>query len=607
MIELTQKQKDVLSADGHALVKGGPGSGKTTVSILKAGIIVKEQLRRGQSVLFLSFARATVSRVLEAIDEEGDLSREVKRLIEVDTYHAFFWRLIKTHGYLLGLPRRLNILTPHNEAVALSEIRKDYKAEEKLSAAERAEKKEREDVERLRLASDEGQVCFDLFADLVGQLLHGSNKIRALMANAYPTIILDEFQDTAADQWHVIQALGRSSDLLALADPEQRIFDFIGADPERLNHFIEEFNVVPIDLSDENHRSTGTEIVKFGNDILTGRYSNSSYKGIVCGVFQPNKNQAITKVFTETLQARKRLIENDPRDWSLAILVPTKRMTRLVSDAFREPLGSLPRIEHYAAVDMEAAILAAEIIAYGLECHSATVDAAEFVTLIANYFRGKGGDSPSRASLEEASRILEAYEKAVSRRAEGKDVLKRSVFLPIETAILGLSTLTLTGDPGADWLTVRKHFAASGCRRLSEIANEVRNIRVLERGTQLREALSQSWRDAGRYADALEIVRQAFIRDHFATNTKPETGVVVMNMHKAKGKQFDEVIVFEGWPKIVKGRVVANPDRVVRGNMRENIDDQARQNFRVSVTRAKRQTTILTPKGNPCVLLTPGS
>jgi len=607
VIELTEKQKDVLAADGHTLVKGGPGSGKTTVSILKAGNIVRERLRRGQRVLFLSFARATVSRVLEAIDEEGELPSEVKRQVEVDTYHAFFWRLIKTHGYLLGLPRRLNILTPHSEAVALSNIRNDYKSPDKLTAAERGEKKQRVDAERIRLAMEEGLVCFDLFADLAGQLLHGSNKIRALIANAYPTIILDEFQDTAANQWRVIQALGRDSELLALADPEQRIFDFIGADPERLNHFIEEFKVVPFDLSDKNHRSKGTDIAHFGNDILKGKYSKSRYEGIAVELFEPNQNQAITKVVTETLQARKRLIADGPKNWSLAILVPTKRMTRLISDVFREPLGNLPRIEHHATVNMEAAILAAEIIAFGLQSHNSAVNVEGFVTLICNYFRGKGGDTPGKTSLQEAARILAAYEAALDRRQAGKKVAKKSVFLPIEAAVLGLTDLALTGDPDADWMTVRNHFAGAKCKRLKEIATEVRNIRLLERGTQLRETLSQNWRDMGRYADALEIVRQAFIREHFATNTKPETGVVVMNMHKAKGKQFDEVIIFEGWPRIAKRKIVANPDRIVHGNLRENVDDQTRQNFRVSITRAKRRTTILTPKGNPCVLLTPES
>ena len=115
-MELTQTQTIVLATDGHQLVTGGPGSGKTTVSILRAAKIARDTLKPGQRVLFLSFARATVSRVLEAIDEEKDLSSSERARIEVDTYHSFFWRILKTHGYLVGLPRRLSILTPPAEA-----------------------------------------------------------------------------------------------------------------------------------------------------------------------------------------------------------------------------------------------------------------------------------------------------------------------------------------------------------------------------------------------------------------------------------------------------------------------------------------------------------
>lgn len=603
MIDLSDEQKKVMAAEGNLLVLGGPGSGKTTVAILKAGKLVNEVLAPSQKIIFLSFARPTVARIIEALDETEEISKDAKRLIEIDTYHAFFWRLIRTHGYLLGLPRKLSLLTPAAEAIALSGIRADYPGPRKISDAQLDEKQAREYAERSRLSNEEGRICFDLFADLASQVLHGSQKIRQLIGGAYPYIILDEFQDTDADQWNVVRALGQESEIIALADPEQRIYEFIGADPERLNHYKDEFAPSDFDLKDDNYRSGGTQIAQFGNDILKGKFAAKAYDGIDFVGFPANQNQAHATLKGQVFQARKRLIKSGKNDWSLAILVPTKRMTRTVSDHLRSTQGNMAPIEHSAAIEIEAAVLAAEIISFLMQPKAPKGDFAQFVRLICNFFEGRGGDTPAKTHLAESARITAALQKAQQARANGKQIAANSIILPMARTYHAARGVELTGDPDADWLAIRDRLDDGDCKRLKEVATESRNLRLLDRGTQLRAALSESWRGSTTYADALEIVRQAFVQEYFAMASRPESGVVVMNMHKAKGKQFDEVIVFEGWPRYDKEKIVANLDRIVRGNSKGQDLSQARQNFRVSVTRAKSRTTILTPKADPCVLL----
>lgn len=605
MVNLTPTQKEVLAADGPQLVVGGPGSGKTTVSILKAAKLARERLRPGQRVLFLSFARATVSRVFEAIDEERSVTKEDKKRIEVDTYHSFFWRILKAHGYLVGFPRQMTILTPPNEAIALSAIRSGFKAPSKLSDAEKAQKTAMEAAERMRLATEEGRVCFDLFAERVAILLHGSAKVRELISTMYPFIILDEFQDTSAEQWRAVEAIGKSSTLIALVDPEQRIFDFIGADPERLNHFKAAFRPSEHDLAGDNHRSKGTDIAIFGNHLLTGKFREEPYQGVDAELFASNPNQAYASLVAQVLKARQRLLALGRSDWSLAILVPTKRMTRLVSDNLRAPFGNVPPIAHTAAVDMEGPILAAEVIAFLLQQRSHNGCFDEFVDVLCSFFYGCGGATPTKGELEEAGRFKSALEKWNGCLAKGKPTPSNSVLQATLAVYQAASAVALSGQPDVDWTTVRAVLEAGGCKRLVKVAQEARNVRLLERGTQLRQSLSQDWRDTGGYKNALAITRQAFVQEHFATAHKPESGVVVMNMHKAKGKQFDEVIIFEGWPKWVKGEIVGNRDRIVGGNVKAGPMTQARQNFRVSVTRAKIRATIMSPKDDLCVLLIP--
>jgi DNA helicase-2/ATP-dependent DNA helicase PcrA len=363
------------------------------------------------------------------------------------------------------------------------------------------------------------------------------------------------------------------------------------------------FKPSEFDLADDNHRSGGTHIAHFGNDILKGKFQSKSYDGITLLAFPANQNQAYAALKGQVLQARKRLMDSGNNDWSLAILVPTKRMTRAVSDYLRSEQGGMAAIQHSAFIDVEAAVLAAEIIAFLLQPKVPKGDFQAFVQLVCNFYEGRGGDSPSKTHIAESAKISAALDKARQALADGKHVHKSSLIRPMLATYQAARAANLTGNPDADWLAVRAQLDESPCKRLKEVAVELRNLRLLDRGTQLRAALSENWRASLSYGDALEIVRRAFVQEHFASAWRPETGVVVMNMHKAKGKQFDEVIIFEGWPIIVKKQIVSNPDRIVRGNSRDQDLSQARQNLRVSITRAKSRTTILTPQADPCVLL----
>ena len=218
----------------------------------------------------------------------------------------------------------------------------------------------------------------------------------------------------------------------------------------------------------------------------------------------------------------------------------------------RSPPAGMTEIPHTATIDREAAILAAEIVAFLMQSDTDGRHFEQFIGLLRNYYHGKGGDTPTKGDLKEAENIQRAYDEWLARKAAGKAIRQNSILVNILSVYAATRALHFTGDPDHDWRAVRGILEKGECPRLNGIAGEVRNVRLLGRGTQLRLELSEDWRDNGTYSKALAITQQAFIREHFSSNSKPEAGVVVMNMHKAKGKQFDEVIIFEGWPKVAK-------------------------------------------------------
>lgn len=564
------KRSAVLSETGNILVMDGPGSGKTTIALFKAKRIVETGiLKSGQKVLFLSFARATISRIEE---QAGALiPNEIKKNIEITTYHGFIWNILKNHGYLLnGHP--IKLWPPHESARKLSGIPKDQLIEAKKETYFR-----------------QGLVHFDLFAQLCNQLLTDSQSLRKIITNIYPVIILDEFQDTNLDEWELIKTLGKESTLIALADPDQRIYDFRGADPRRISHYLEHFNPPLFDFGQENNRSNGTDIAQYGNDLLSGGNKGKQYNNVNI-IPYPLRKKPLNHAYLKynVLEACKRLSQESIDRWSLAILVPTNALMLEVSDSFqREQMlangQKLPIIPHDVAIETAGPSLAAMFLATLLEGDCSD---RNMLSALINHIVGRRGNKALPKADFALAVALEEYLK--SGRINGKNrkaIIKDCEFLAKEACMM-----TRSGNVIVDWISLTELISSKPSQQLKQVASDLKYLRLLQKGSQLYSSLDELWRRTHTYNGAIEAVSSALMQEHFSTSTRTWDGINVMTIHKAKGKEFDEVIIYEGW---FQNRIVSRPDRV----------DQSRLNLRVAVTRAKKRATIMTPNKDPCPLL----
>ena len=289
------------------------------------------------------------------------------------------------------------------------------------------------------------------------------------------------------------------------------------------------------------------------------------------------------------------ILDKGVEDWSLAVLVPTKQLMLDVSNY----LGSnqilqngkkVPSIDNKAALDAAGPALAASTMANVLAGGATPTEIAQrLIRDLSNHMRGrKGGERPSQQQLDLADSLDQLLDTGSIRGSRRKALADEC--LVIAKARLELA---LVGDPGADWLAVRRLFEVAKADELVKVALDARFLKFLNRGAQLRSRLAEIWRSKGSYEGAEQAVDNALVTEHFATSKQGFRGVHVMTLHKSKGKQFTEVIIYEG----------SFQGRIVRDNVNKREGAQALLLLRVGVTRAEQFTSILTPLRKPCPFL----
>jgi len=378
-LKIEDKHEAILAQEGHLLVVGGPGSGKTTIALVKAQRRCSD-LKPGQEILFLSFSRAAVRQILTACKDI--LTAKERKLIQVKTYHSFCLEVLESHGRLL-CGRPVSFLYPGDERLRKSTFHGDW------------------DAERSRLSMQEGLYCFDLFARSVATLYEQCNALRMLYADKYPFVIVDEFQDTDDDQWRIIQECLRVTDVFCLADPEQRIFEYRkNVDPRRIESLRELVKPAEFDFGGDNHRSPTAGILQFANAILYNRSPLPKTKEVKIvyydgQAFESMVHAVVLWIFSGL---RREGIENP----CVAVLCRSNpfvaRLSGILAEEHRFRGQTLLPVEHDVVWDADLSAASAQVVGSILEWPTKDLHPAVQDTLqsIAHYYRLKNAESPSK-------------------------------------------------------------------------------------------------------------------------------------------------------------------------------------------------------------------
>jgi DNA helicase II / ATP-dependent DNA helicase PcrA len=253
---------------GKALVRAGPGSGKTFTERQRVLHLIKNGARP-ERIALLAFTRAhgLAMMILAAAKKLGLYQVELKPTSVADILAAMAVddgnRRLETYlcvqKALAKLPSPKGLLPWTVYGYAKGPYRRLYAGFE-------------------RFRRRHGLLTFDDMLLDAYLLLRHHKVLRKQVAGWFDHIMVDEFQDINFVQfWLLDTVASRATSYLAIGDEAQAIYGFRGASSIWLEKFVRRYQAQQFSLSD-NFRSRG-EVTTFSNRVLFGAKPLSTTKG----------------------------------------------------------------------------------------------------------------------------------------------------------------------------------------------------------------------------------------------------------------------------------------------------------------------------------------
>lgn len=290
---------------GPLLVLAGPGSGKTRVLTFRIVRLIEESPDERFQVLGITFTNKAALEMRTRIDS---LLRHGRERAHLTTFHSFAANILRQHGSHVGLRPDFAILAePADREAVLADalarsapvaaLAHDLRPNQVLPAVDRMLDEcvppdhaldwlgGHEQAELLAdvyaryraLLIENNQMDFGSLLALAVQLLESRPAIARQVRQIYEFVCVDEYQDTNAVQDRLLARLvpEESPNLFVVADDDQLIYEWNGANPTRLRDLASRYGMPTIQLP-ENFRCP-PDVIRLANSLIahnTGRPSD---------------------------------------------------------------------------------------------------------------------------------------------------------------------------------------------------------------------------------------------------------------------------------------------------------------------------------------------
>jgi DNA polymerase III epsilon subunit family exonuclease len=276
------------------LVIAGPGTGKTRLLVSRIAWLIKNENINPDKILALTFTNKAAAEMKSRLTELiGPQASDVY----AGTFHSFALNLLRRYHERLELNPFFTVCDQTYQDQLVKKLCAPYIEEnldlkvkgillsfsnyairgKKLSVfADERYKEYQNHLHKHNL------IDFDQIISFCLNLLEENRDVCEEYSYLYPAILVDEFQDTDPLQYEILRLLSQKhKNIFVVADDDQSIYSWRGANPENIKNFIQDFSIDKPVFLEINYRN--------GDKIISNAYRVISRTDRI----EPDKKQKV--------------------------------------------------------------------------------------------------------------------------------------------------------------------------------------------------------------------------------------------------------------------------------------------------------------------------